>query len=115
MPRESSDIIEAASRCFHFNMSMLVPDYIVIRSPKRARFAVTTIGMFVLNQAEHTSDDWEIAINLSSEDIMDLMGFIPKKPQEPDTDTQWIPDPPHAEAVREIREVAHHASGTEDL
>lgn len=115
MPRPTRDIVAAASRCFHFNMSMLVPDYIVIRSPKRGTYAVTTIGMFQLNQATKTSDDWEIAINLSSEDIMSLMGIIPKKPIDPGTDEEWIPDPPHADPPSEIREVKPNASSTQNL
>jgi hypothetical protein len=115
MPRPTPDIVEAASRCFHFNMSMLVPDYIVIKSNKRNRYAVTTIGMFRLNQAPQKSDDWEIAINLSSEDIMSLMGLIPKKPIDPGSDTEWVPDPPRTDPPSEIREVNSHASSPENL
>jgi len=111
MPRLTPDIIEAASRCFHFNMSMLVPDYIVIKSNKRNRYAVTTIGMFRLNQAAGKSDDWEIAINLSSEDIMALMGIIPKKPIDPSTDdTELFPQPAPA-SHPEIREVKRDLVG----
>lgn len=115
MPRPTPDIVEAAGRCFHFNMSMLVPDYIVIRSPKRGTYAVTTIGMFSLNQAAGKSDDWVIAINLSSEDIMGLMGIIPKKPIDPGTDEDWVPDPPRNDPPSEIREVKQNASSPENL
>lgn len=115
MQRQTPDIVEAAGRCFHFNMSMLVPDYIVIRSPSRRTYAVTTIGMFRLNQAAGKSDDWEIAINLSSEDIMGLMGIIPVKPLGPATYQEWVPDPPHADPPSEIREVKHNASSPENL
>jgi hypothetical protein len=111
MPRPTPDIVDAASRCFHFNMSMLIPDYIVIRSPQRKTFAVTTIGLFHLNRAANKSDDWQIAINLASEDIMDLMGIIPQKPPEPFCDDSNVFAPPPPDPPSEIRGVADHASG----
>jgi hypothetical protein len=94
---------------------MLIPDYVVIKSNIRARYAVVTIGSFNTNQAAGTSDDWEIALNLGSEDIMALLGQIPKPPAEnPDGSPFTFPQsPPHPKS--QTREVRNYASGPQDL
>jgi hypothetical protein len=115
MPRPTTDIVEAASRCFHFNMSMLVPDYIVIYSPRRATYAVTTVGIFALYRANKYADDWHIAIQLDSAALMSLMGLVPPKPLARDHTQIWKPDHTQPNPTPEIREVANHASGPENL
>lgn len=115
MPRQTPDIVDAASRCFHFNMSMLVPDYIVIYSPSRCVYAVTTVGIFNLHKSDNTSHDWQIAIQLDSPALMSLMALIPPKPNDFDDIPLWKPEPPTSNPSPEIREVAHNASRTQDL
>jgi hypothetical protein len=46
---------------------------------------------------------------------MSLMGLIPKKPIDPGSDTEWVPDPPRTDPPSEIREVNSHASSPENL
>jgi hypothetical protein len=115
MPRTTSDVVEAASRCFHINTGALVPHYVVIRHPIRQTYAVTTIATFLSNLTAHTADGWIVAINLSPEDIMALMGIIPKKPTEPSTDPQWIPDPPRDLKFDSFEEELQDARSSEDL
>ena len=115
MPRPTTDILLAAGRCFHFNMAMLIPDYIVIRSPKRGTYAVTTVRLFGVNQAANTADDWQIALNLSSEDLLSLMGMIPEKPLGPMSDDASVFERPLSQPKPEIREVRRDASSPENL
>jgi hypothetical protein len=115
MPRSTPDIIDAASRCFHFNMSMLVPDYIVIYSPSKCVYAVTTIGLFTRYQLHNTTDDWHIAIQLDSPALMSLMAIIPPKPNDFDDLPLWKPDPPTSEPSPEIREVHKNAGSPQDI
>lgn len=93
MPKLTRDILEAASRVFHFNSAELFPKFIVIRSEHRKAFAVTTFESFRLQQAAHQTDDWQLALNLSSQDLLALMGLVPKKTDEPDTCTTGVPQP----------------------
>jgi len=115
MPRENNDLLAIASTCFHLNVNRLIPDYIVIRSPKRKSYAITTLDAYHRNQLAGSADDWLIALNLTSQDIVYLMGLVPNPPIPPDPDEIWQPSPQSPTSTPEIREVKNHASGPQDL
>jgi len=115
MPQHTTDIVVAASRCFHFNSHMLIPDYVVIHSDRLNAFAVTTFSNFLRHTAPGSTNDWELALRLSSEDILRLMGVIPPKPTEELADNDPLLQQPHSQSPSEIREVAHNASGPQNL
>jgi hypothetical protein len=115
MPRYNNDIVAVASTCFHLNVGQLVPDYIVIRSPRRKTYSVTTLDAYLRNSAAGTSDDWLVALNLPAVEIMSLMAVIPKPADKIPLDDLWNPSAPSPEPLSEIREVAHHASSPQDI
>ena len=111
MPKVTHDIVEAASRVFHFNSAELFPKFIVIRSEHRKAFAITTIESFRLQQAAQQTDDWQIALNISSEDLLALMGQVPRNTSEPDTCTTGVPQPDADLAPAGAIDEATNASG----
>ena len=115
MPQHTTDIVVAASRCFHFNSHMLIPDYVVIHSNHHNAFAVTSFSNFLHHSAPGSNSDWELALRLSSEDILRLMGCIPPKPTEELTDNDPVIQQPPSQSPSEIREVANNARGPQDL
>lgn len=115
MPRQIRDVVDAASRCFHFNMSLLVPNYIVIYSPSKCVYAITTAHIFDLNKSNNPSFDWQIAIQLDSPALMSLMAIVPPKPIDLDDIPLWTPQPPTSHPSTQISEVTTSASGTQDL
>jgi len=91
MPKVSHDILECVARVFHFNTNELFPKWIVIRSQHCGGFAVTTLDSFRLQQAAMQTDDWQIAINLGSEHLLQLLESVPSKTDNPDTCTTGVP------------------------
>lgn len=77
MPRTTPDIVDAASRCFHFNATDLIPSYIVIYSPHNDVYALQTRNGFLTFQLTHPTSDWRVALDLPPEALLALMGAIP--------------------------------------
>lgn len=75
MPRVTPDVLEAAIKCFHLNSGQLLPEFVVIHSPHAALFAVTTKSSFVLRSNDPQLSDWQIAINLNPNHLLQLMGI----------------------------------------
>lgn len=94
MPHLYTDIVTAASACFHLNAAELFPKFVILHSLQKSAFAITTLSLFRLNYSACPTDDWQIAINLSSEDLMGLMGFIPRKPIARVDPDPLLSDPP---------------------
>jgi len=80
MPKPISNIADAAAICFHLNIGSLLPEYIVLRSEHRNEYTISSHRLFQLNRADYPSDDWVIALNLTSAEIMSLMGLVPPNP-----------------------------------
>jgi len=115
MPKLTQDIVEAASRCSHFNMGLLDPNFIVIRSPYRRAFAVISVDGFHAHQQSCPTDDWEVALKLSSEHLLALMGLCPPQSSNPDPHCPDPIDPDDFLVTPDISEVIAHASSPKNL
>jgi len=115
MPRKTNDLIQAASTCCHLNIGDHLPHYIVIRSPRSNTYAITTLDAYRAHDLHATLSDWVIAINLSSSDLMTLMGIIPTHTMHPDLTHTPKPSPQSPTSTPKLREVNNHASGPQDL
>ena len=112
MPKISHNIVECVARVFHFNSAELFPKWIVIRSEHAKGFAITTIESFRLQQAAGGAGDWQIALYLASEDLLQIMEYVPPKSDEPDTCTTGVPFAHDPNLSPSLNKEVHDASGS---
>ena len=103
MPRTTPDVVEAAAKCFHFNATDLIPQFVVIYSPHLGQYAIQSRQGFLMHTATVPLTDWRIAIDLQPQGLMALMGVIPRNTSSKLTPTNELPvvhtaptDPPPA-------------------
>ena len=104
MPKTTPDVVEAAAKCFHFNATDFAPQFIVIYSPHLGQYAIQTRRSFAMHLAQSPLTDWQVAIDLPSEGLMALMGFIPRNTSSKlaPWDFQSIPDPQPTDPPPEV-------------